>query len=85
VIRRSRYVITDSGGLQREAVYLGRPVVLARAETEWHELEISGWLKVCGYAFDLSRLTSFPDAKSPELEHLMRPASKEIASILSGL
>jgi len=85
LIRRAKYAITDSGGVQREAIYLGRPVVLARPETEWLELEASGWLKVWGYSFDLSRTPDFPDAKSPELDYIMRPASGQIAEILGRL
>jgi UDP-N-acetylglucosamine 2-epimerase (non-hydrolysing) len=42
LVSQSKFIITDSGGLQKEAYYAGKPAILFMEDPAWHELVEAG-------------------------------------------
>jgi UDP-N-acetylglucosamine 2-epimerase len=84
----SRLILTDSGGMQKEAYFFGVPCITLRPETEWLETVESGWNVVAGA--DISAIVggyqkaiNSPPTKRPNLYGDGR-ASEKIVSRLMG-
>jgi UDP-GlcNAc3NAcA epimerase len=53
LLRNCQKVLTDSGGLQKEAFFFGKPCITLRDETEWVELIDNGFNHLAGAKKDL--------------------------------
>jgi UDP-N-acetylglucosamine 2-epimerase len=82
--KHARMVLTDSGGMQKEAFFFGVPCLTLRTETEWTELVEAGWNRVVG--LDRERIVEavrawMPDGPRPDLFG-KGDASERIAALL---
>lgn len=80
---QSRAVLTDSGGVQKEAYLAGVPCVTLRASTEWVETVDNGWntLVDLDAGAALAALELHPPAERPPLYGDGRAAERSVEAI----
>jgi UDP-GlcNAc3NAcA epimerase len=82
----ARAVLTDSGGLQKEAYLAGVPCVTLRPSTEWVETVEAGWNTLVD--LDLSRaraaLATAPPQQRPQLYGDGQAGSRVVSALLNA-
>jgi UDP-N-acetylglucosamine 2-epimerase len=83
----ARLILTDSGGMQKEAYFFGVPCITLRPETEWLETVETGWNVVAGA--DISAIVdgyqqaiNSPPTKRPNLYGDGRASEKIVSRLI---
>ena len=84
--KHTRKILTDSGGVQKEALWLGVPCITMRTETEWVETVECGWNTLTGTnpTRILAAIHAPRPADNPPQVYGDGRASERIAGLLKG-
>jgi UDP-N-acetylglucosamine 2-epimerase (non-hydrolysing)/UDP-GlcNAc3NAcA epimerase len=85
LLHHARAVVTDSGGVQKEAYLAGVPCVTLRTSTEWVETVQAGWntLVDLDLAAAQAALARTPPAERPQLYGDGRAGERVVAALLA--
>lgn len=61
------FIVTDSGGVQKEAYFFNKPCITLRDQTEWVETVEVGWNTIVGA--DYNRILETIESFTPPVEH----------------
>jgi UDP-GlcNAc3NAcA epimerase len=80
---QTRVVVTDSGGVQKEAYWYRVPCVTVRTTTEWVETVEAGWNRLV--AADASAIVSAISAAQPPLNHPLLYGDGHAADLIADV
>lgn len=85
LLNHARKILTDSGGIQKEAYILKVPCITLRENTEWVETVQDGWNVLAGTdTYKIVELARYFEPKSPNSNLYGRGSCEKISGIIGG-